>query len=147
MAKQKHYYPRKTNHRHTLTVVLKFTTVSSGKQDDLFYMTTSNIRQLHSGHSHEKQSLLCLSVYVVWSKLILTDLVPYFIIILLNSFIVVKILKSSQFRARIVRNRNEHQINREVYALFGTFRPLPLNIIYFYIHIRKVLFPLIFCLT
>ena len=58
------------------------------------------------------------SVYVVWSKLILTDLVPYFIIILLNSFIVVKILKSSQFRARIVRNRNEHQINREVHIFF-----------------------------
>ena len=58
------------------------------------------------------------SVYVVWSKLILTDLVPYFIIILLNSFIVVKILKSSQFRARIVPNRNEHQINCEVHIFF-----------------------------
>ena len=53
--------------------------------------------------------------YVVWSKLILTDLVPYFIIILANSFIVVKIVKSSRFRARIVRNRNKTTVlNREV---------------------------------
>ncbi len=49
------------------------------------------------------------SVYVVWSKLILTELVPYFTILILNSFIVVKIVKSSRFRAKILCNRNEHQ--------------------------------------
>ena len=59
------------------------------------------------------------SGYVFWSKLIITDLIPYVIIIVLNSFIVVKILKSSRFRARIVRNRNEScQINREVSYLY-----------------------------
>ena len=47
------------------------------------------------------------SGYVFWSKLIITDLIPYVIIIVLNSFIVVKILKSSRFRASIVRNRND----------------------------------------
>jgi membrane-bound ClpP family serine protease len=52
------------------------------------------------------------SVYVVWSKLVLTDLVPYFIIVVLNSFIVVKIIKSSRFRARILNTRNERQLQQ-----------------------------------
>ena len=58
-----------------------------------------------------RQDPIYTSVYVVWSKLILTDLVPYFIILVLNSFIVVKIVKSSKFRAKILESRNEHQTN------------------------------------
>ena len=61
-----------------------------------------------------RQNPIYTSVYVVWSKLILTDLVPYFIILVLNSFIVVKIVKSSKFRAKILESRNEHNTNVRV---------------------------------
>ena len=57
-----------------------------------------------------RQNPIYTQVYVVWSKLILTDLVPYFVIMVLNSFIVVKIVKSSRFRAKILRNRNERSL-------------------------------------
>ena len=45
-----------------------------------------------------------VSVYVVWSKLILTELVPYFTILILNSFIIVKIIKSARFRRKVIKN-------------------------------------------
>ena len=44
--------------------------------------------------------------YVFWSKVIVTDLIPYFTILTLNSFIVTKIVKSIRFRARILQARN-----------------------------------------
>ena len=62
-----------------------------------------------------RQNPIYTSVYVVWSKLIFTDLVPYFIILVLNSFIVVKIVNSSRFRAKILQARNEHQQGQEVW--------------------------------
>ena len=75
-----------------------------------------------------RQNPVYTSVYVVWSKLILTDLVPYFIILVLNSFIVIKIVKSSRFRAKILEARNAHQQevsnnhNYNCYSLIsGTF--------------------------
>jgi hypothetical protein len=43
-----------------------------------------------------RQNPLYKSLYLVWSKLILTELVPYFTILVLNSFIVVKIVQSSK---------------------------------------------------
>jgi hypothetical protein len=43
-----------------------------------------------------RQNPLYMSIYLVWSKLILTELVPYFTILILNSFIVVKIIQSSR---------------------------------------------------
>jgi hypothetical protein len=43
-----------------------------------------------------RQNPLYMSIYLVWSKLILTELVPYFTILILNSFIVVKIVQSSR---------------------------------------------------
>jgi len=51
-----------------------------------------------------RQNEIYVSVYVVWSKLILTELVPYFTILILNSFIVVKIVKSARFRRKVIRN-------------------------------------------
>ena len=52
-----------------------------------------------------------VSVYVVWSKLILTELVPYFTILILNSFIIVKIIKSARFRRKVIKNHEgeEHR--------------------------------------
>ena len=44
--------------------------------------------------------------YVFWSKVIVTDLIPYFTILTLNSFIVTKIIKSTRFRAKILQARN-----------------------------------------
>ena len=45
-----------------------------------------------------------VSVYVVWGKLILTELVPYFTILILNSFIITKIIKSARFRSKVIKN-------------------------------------------
>ena len=70
-----------------------------------------------------RQDPIYTSVYVVWSKLILTDLVPYFIILVLNSFIVVKIVKSSKFRSKILQARNEHQANVSSTLKFYKIQP------------------------
>lgn len=42
--------------------------------------------------------------YIFWSKFLLIELFPYLLILVLNSFILVKILKSSKFRKRILRS-------------------------------------------
>ena len=44
-----------------------------------------------------RQNPIYMPYYLVWSKLILTELVPYFTILILNSFIIVKIIQSSRY--------------------------------------------------
>ena len=46
--------------------------------------------------------------YVFWSKFILIELIPYFLIIVFNSFIICKVYRSSQFR-KSFRVREENQ--------------------------------------
>lgn len=47
-----------------------------------------------------------VSYYVVWSKLLLTDAIPYFFILILNVFIIFKTVKGSSFRKQFnVRRR------------------------------------------
>ena len=54
--------------------------------------------------------------YVFWSKVIVTDLIPYFTILTLNSFIVTKIVKSIRFRARILQARNmQAEVSYDIY--------------------------------
>ena len=56
--------------------------------------------------------------YVFWSKVIVTDLIPYFTILTLNSFIVTKIVKSIRFRARILQARNmQAEVSYDVISL------------------------------
>jgi len=40
--------------------------------------------------------------YIFWSKFIFVEVIPYFTILVLNSLIIGKIYKSSQFRKRFV---------------------------------------------
>lgn len=47
------------------------------------------------------------TLYVVWSKLILTELFPYLAIVVLNSFIIVKIIQSARFRRKVLRNEGD----------------------------------------
>ena len=46
-----------------------------------------------------------VSVYVVWSKVILLEILPYLTIIVCNSFIIYKITKSAQFRRRFAESQ------------------------------------------
>ena len=59
--------------------------------------------------------------YVFWSKVIVTDLIPYFTILTLNSFIVTKIVKSIRFRARILQARNmQAEVSYDILAYMAT---------------------------
>ncbi|XP_059087497.1 FMRFamide receptor-like [Tigriopus californicus] len=48
-----------------------------------------------------------VTYYIFWSKFILIEVIPYFIILVLNSLIIGKIWKSTQFRKRFVNCENE----------------------------------------
>ena len=50
-----------------------------------------------------RQNFLYFSIYKVYGKMAI-DVVSYIMIIVLNSFIVVKIVKSSKFRKKIAKN-------------------------------------------
>lgn len=53
--------------------------------------------------------------YVFWSKFLFIELFPYLLIVILNSFILVKIVKSSKFRKKIMRNgNNRNSVNHHV---------------------------------
>jgi hypothetical protein len=41
-----------------------------------------------------------VSLYVVWSKFLFIEIIPYFAIIICNAFIITKITKSARFRRR-----------------------------------------------
>ena len=59
--------------------------------------------------------------YVFWSKVIVTDLIPYFTILTLNSFIVTKIIKSTRFRAKILQARNiQAEVTTAITRINGT---------------------------
>ena len=45
-----------------------------------------------------------VSFYVVWSKLIFTEIIPYVTIIILNVLIVVKAARSTKFRSQFTTN-------------------------------------------
>ena len=46
--------------------------------------------------------------YVLLAKLVVTDLGPCVIILILNIFIVVKMIKSRQFRSKLLREKSQH---------------------------------------
>ena len=48
-----------------------------------------------------RRNHLYVTFYVVWGKLVVTDILPYTAIVILNSFIISKIIKSSRFRSRV----------------------------------------------
>ena len=50
-----------------------------------------------------RQNFYYLSIYTVYSKLII-DLIAYIMIVLLNSFIITKIVHSTRFRKKITKN-------------------------------------------
>ncbi|TRY72989.1 hypothetical protein TCAL_08731 [Tigriopus californicus] len=47
-----------------------------------------------------RRNPLYMSLYVFWSKFILIEIIPYFMILVCNTFIICKITKSAQFRKR-----------------------------------------------
>ena len=50
-------------------------------------------------------SLAYVTLYVFWSKFIFIELVPYIVIIVLNSQIVLKIMKSAKFQSKFRQTR------------------------------------------
>ena len=43
-----------------------------------------------------------VTYYIFWSKFLLVEAIPYFLIVILNSLIITKIWKSNKFRRRFV---------------------------------------------
>ena len=50
-----------------------------------------------------------MRLYVFWSKFIFIELIPYFTILILNVFIIIKITKSARFRKRFQRHDEDFQ--------------------------------------
>lgn len=74
-----------------------------------FELTTEfdpSTNETHAVGTEMRRNQAYSRFYVFWSKVIVTDLIPYFTILTLNSFIVTKIIKSIRFRARILQARN-----------------------------------------
>ncbi|CAM6054402.1 unnamed protein product [Sphagnum tenellum] len=60
-----------------------------------------------------------VSIYIFWSKFVLIELLPYLTIIVLNSFIVVKIVRSSRFRLRMMGNARREAVEMELLSSGG----------------------------
>ena len=55
-----------------------------------------------------------VSLYVVWSKIIFIEIIPYFAIVIMNIFIITKITKSTRFRKRF--QRHDPEPNADAYT-------------------------------
>ena len=75
-------------------------------------------------YSYENATISCPSAlrsnsqyvfyYIFWSKFVLVEVIPYFVILVLNSLIISKIWKSNQFRRRFVVSADyllEHELH------------------------------------
>ncbi|XP_059095091.1 uncharacterized protein LOC131889889 [Tigriopus californicus] len=83
------------------------------------YTNETSVRQTDL-RTHE----LYVSLYTFWSKIIFMEVIPYVTIIILNAFIVVKIVKSSRFRRNFV---NQNQQQQQQYDHVPTSGVLPRN--------------------
>ena len=50
-----------------------------------------------------RQNTIYVNLYVVWSKIIFIEIIPYFAILIMNIFIITKITKSTRFRRKFQR--------------------------------------------
>ena len=50
-----------------------------------------------------RKNTIYVSLYVVWSKIIFIEIIPYFAIVIMNIFIITKITKSTRFRKKFQR--------------------------------------------
>ena len=50
-----------------------------------------------------RQNTIYVNLYVVWSKIIFIEIIPYFAIVIMNIFIITKITKSTRFRRKFQR--------------------------------------------
>ena len=58
-----------------------------------------------------RQNPIYVKLYVVWSKIILIEIIPYFAILIMNIFIIVKITKSTRFRRKFQRQYPDQETN------------------------------------
>lgn len=61
-----------------------------------------------------RQNAVYRSAYVFWSKFLLIELIPYILVVIMNSFIIVKIVKSSRFRQKIMHNMSQQTPFKDV---------------------------------
>ena len=58
-----------------------------------------------------RQNPIYVNLYVVWSKVIFIEIIPYFAILIMNIFIIVKITKSTRFRRKFQRQYPDQETN------------------------------------
>ena len=58
-----------------------------------------------------RQNPIYVNLYVVWSKIIFIEIIPYFAILIMNIFIIVKITKSTRFRRKFQRQYPDQETN------------------------------------
>jgi hypothetical protein len=58
-----------------------------------------------------RQNNMYRTLYVVWSKLIITEIFPYVTIIVLNIIIIGKVISASSFRKQVPTSFNERRKN------------------------------------
>ena len=52
-----------------------------------------------------RQNPIYINLYVFWSKFILVELIPYFLIVIMNIFIIIKFSRSNSFRQKFTSTR------------------------------------------
>ena len=58
-----------------------------------------------------RQNAIYVNLYVVWSKIIFIEIIPYFAIFIMNIFIITKITKSTRFRRKFQRQYPDQETN------------------------------------
>lgn len=67
-----------------------------------------------------RSSPMYVSLYVVWSKVIFIEIIPYFAIVIMNIFIITKITKSIRFRRKFQRQYPDQETTTGVTYAEGT---------------------------
>ena len=62
-----------------------------------------------------RQNPIYISLYVFWSKFILVELIPYFLIVIMNIFIIIKLSQSDSFRQKFACTRRNEGNEEAVY--------------------------------
>ena len=69
-----------------------------------------------------RRNPIYMSLYVFWSKFIFIEIIPYFTILICNTFIICKITKSARFRRRFNTSEDETSYSPSPPLMAGSFR-------------------------
>ena len=72
------------------------------KQVIIIFQLVNDTNEYEVFASDLRGNPIYVTYYIFWSKFLLVEVIPYFLIVILNSLIITKIWKSNKFRRRFV---------------------------------------------